>query len=116
MRRLFAMLLLSVCSAALAACGAQPTPLPTPASREGASYLRSQIALLDRMEVPQGVEPALWRELAHGLRTQLQARLDSGRTALAAPTGNLSQAALSLDAGTQTLSWYYACQGDNDQN
>jgi hypothetical protein len=99
----------------LSACGARQASRPVAAPGDGA-YIQAQIAALKQMPVPDGVSPAVWRNLSGALCEMLQARLDSGKTALRAPGSSLSQARLTLDDVNHTLSWLYTNQGDYDQN
>jgi hypothetical protein len=79
-----------------------------------AKYLAAQLAELESMPAPDGVDGELWTELKATLATLVRSR--DSRATLAAPVSAASAALLSLDQGTLTLSWDYAAQGDYDQN
>lgn len=94
----------------LVACG----PRPGPAS-SGIS-LQDELRRLDSLPRPASVDPDSWLQLKAALRGVLEERLDAGRIALTAPLADASQATLSLDPDSLTLSWLFFSQGDYDQN
>ena len=72
--------------------------------------LEEQLAALDSLPTPDGVDADLWGRLTAEL-----ARVLAERIASAPPVNEASRAALLFD-GVNELSWRYASQGDYDQN
>jgi PKD repeat protein len=101
----------------LAGCGGKSASVSPP--EDPAAFTARQLTLLDELKRPSQVDDATWSQLKAGLRKMLEAGLSgdgSYKAVLAAPSGGGSAANLQLDAGSATLSWYLALQGDYDQN
>jgi len=92
--------------------GGGVAPGPDQPKPDAEAFRAAQLQQLAQAPAPEGVSPALWRQLKDALSKMLS---QSGKVALAAPVSDASAARLAYDGGTQ-LSWGYACQGDYDQN
>jgi hypothetical protein len=106
--RPFLFLSLLLCALLLTACGARDE---APAAVD----IDGQLELLEAMEAPEGVDQYVFESLRSALRAML-VDLKDGKAVAAAPVSDASESRLSLQAGSTTLDWDYAMQGDYDQN
>ncbi|MCH7471598.1 hypothetical protein IIA79_01405, partial [bacterium] len=91
----------------LGGCAGQGAP--EGAGTQSTAYAE-ELAALDSLAAPEGVDAALWGKLTAEL-----ARVLEERTASAPPSGAVSATILSYDEASAALSWGYYSAGDYDQ-
>lgn len=104
------MLVVGGCSA-----GHGPADVAHSAAPPADQAVGAVLAGLDAQAVPAGVDAGLYAELKAGLKRELAAKGVAELTP-GPPADDASQAPLSWNEATATLSWYYFSSGDYDQN
>ena len=102
-----AAVLLGICSACGGHSNGDTAPQPAPLTIE------DQLAELDALPLPRGVDSLLWTQLKGEMKKIL---LEQNKVSSAAPSTDASQTELSYDSGTGELQWLFFSQGDYDQN
>jgi hypothetical protein len=107
-RWLIALLLLLL---AAAGCNSRPAEL-APAGLDVAQ----QLAELEALPTPHGVDAADWAQLKGALAAYLVKAYPSGKIPAATTTSILAATQLTLDDANDRLQWRFASPGDYDQN
>ena len=102
-----AILLLMLAAACGGKSGAGPEPQPAPLTIE------DQLAELDALPLPKGVDSLLWTQLKGEMKKIL---LEQNKVSSAAPAADASQTTLRFEPAAQELHWSFFSQGDYDQN
>jgi PKD repeat protein len=114
MSRFAGLALLAALGVLVAGCSSGRSASPPTAAQP--LDIAAQLAELDRMPAPSGVNPELWGQLKSALAGSLQHRLADPRAVRSAPLADASRTSLVFNAGGNTLEWLYYSQGDYDQN